>query len=204
MVQFSQPSQSNSGVPIVGGIIGGAVAYLVGILVIFFAKSGVIQNDLAQSLGQVGQLSGDVSLPGAWQVGGWIFYAAHNVEITMDISTAGRSMSQSLPVTNGLIWEPWFLVVPVVALLIAGFLVASTVPAQTATSGFQAGASVVLGYGLLAVVGVFLTEWELSISQLGTEVSAAVGPSLVPGAILVGLVYPIVAGGIGGIAASRT
>jgi hypothetical protein len=204
MAQYSETSQPSGGMPIVGGIVGGAAAYLVGFLTILLVKSGTIQNNITQSLEQLGQVTGDVSLPGAWQVGGWVFYAAHNVEITMDISTAGRSMSQSLPVTNGLLWEPWFLVVPVVALLIAGYLVARTVPAQTATSGFQAGATVVLGYGSLAVVGVFLTEWGLSISQLGTEVSASVGPSLVPGVMLVGVVYPVVVGGIGGIAAGST
>ncbi|WP_158854900.1 hypothetical protein [Halorhabdus sp. CUG00001] len=204
MAQYSHSTQASSGIPVVGGIIGGASAYLVGFLAILFAKSGAIQNDLTQTLGQIGQLSSDVTLPEAWQVGGWVFYAAHNVEITMDLSTAGQSISRSLPVTNGLLWEPWFLVVPIVALLIAGFIVAWTAPVQTAASGFQAGASVVLGYGSLAIGGVFLTEWGLSISQLGTEVTASVGPSLVPGVVLVGLVYPIIGGGIGGIAASRT
>lgn len=194
-----------SNVPIAGGFVGGLAAYVVGFVVIFAVKSSAINNNLTGALGQLGQLGGaNVNLPGAWQVAGWVFYGAHNAGVTATASGMGMSRSQAVNLHQGALWEAWFLIVPVVLLVVAGFAVASTATSWDAVTGFQAGASVTLGYGLLAIVGVFLTKWSFSLSQGGVTVTASVGPDIVTGILLVGIVYPVVFGGVGGAIAGLT
>ncbi|MFW5956183.1 MAG: hypothetical protein ACOCQY_02155 [Halorhabdus sp.] len=187
--------------PILGGSVGGAVAYILGYVVTGLVKSNQVQNEYGEILGQFAEFEG---LPAAWQVAGWIYYAAHNVEVVLDATITGQSISRAVPITEGALWEAWFPVVPLIALLIAGYVVAYRSDAPSVTEGFTAGASVVLGYGLLAIAGAFLFAWSLSVEELGAEVTVAVGPDLAWAVLLSGLAYPIVLGGIGGAIASQT
>jgi hypothetical protein len=78
--------------------------------------------------------------------------------------------------------------IPVAVLVATGYVLATEVNAQEITDGAVAGATLSLGTTVLAVVGTFLfNEQSLSIS-----------PVLIDSVLLVGVVFPVVFGAIGG------
>ncbi len=169
-------------------------------------------------------------LPSAFDTVGFMFYNAHFVNVGFDfgvvgawmnlvrgdVTVTGLATSQAAP--GGLTWTTelerlldvlvgtvptvvWLLV-PVATLAWGGYMVASRSDVVDATEGAKAGASVVVGYAVLAVAGTFLFTWRLSPS--GEAVELAIRPQLTMAAGLMGVVYPAVFGGLGGWVAVRT
>jgi hypothetical protein len=101
--------------------------------------------------------------------------------------------------TNGTV-EPWLLLVPVVLLLVAGFVVSWQTSPTEPFGGAQAGAFVTAGYLPLALAAAVLVTWRVSGFDGGA--SASVGPSLVTGVLVAGLLYPVAFGALGGAAAT--
>ena len=186
----------SGGLPVVPGVIAGVVAFVAGYLVTFLLRS----SEATEALGSVGggELAGSgITPPGGWQVIGWYFFQAHNVGIEASVNVAGQSGTETLPSDIGVL----LLLVPVVLLVVAGFLVASTADPGDATEGAKAGLAVVPGYLLLAVLFALVTPWTFSQSAGGLSATASVGPNLLLAALLAGVVYPAVFGAAGGAAA---
>ena len=195
-----RPGQRHSKT-VAAGFVGGVVTYLIGFAVIYLQKANTVEYDVFERIGKFGQLSTQVDPPTAWQVIGWLQYAAHNVDIVLEISGLGRSVRQTLPLTEGVLWERWFVLLPVVTLVLAGFVVAHIRSARGVQGGFLAGSSITLGYSVVVLGGVVVTTWTQSVSYGGLSASSSVGPEPLVGVVLAGLAYPIVLGGVGGAVA---
>lgn len=151
----------------------------------------------------------DTSASESWRLVGLVWYSAHNVEVVGRASGAGRTISESANLLADDGWIPVdvgtavptvvYYVVPVVALVLAGFATVRVVDARldSAEAAGVAGATVALGAVVAAVLGRFL--FEIALSAFGAQASAA--PSLLTAVLLAGLLYPAIFGGLGGVAA---
>jgi hypothetical protein len=172
------------------GFVSGVLAFVAGYAVTWVQKSG----QASQELGQFSQLGIDGG-PETWQAVGWVFMVMHNAAVEMSGSAAGRSISEAFG--SGNLQEQWLLLVPVIALVGAGYYVAANGDIGR-TSGAKAGASIVTGYFVCVVVLAFLSTWTMSTTLYGQSISFSVGPKLGEAIGLAGLGYPVVLGAIGG------
>lgn len=187
-------NQSSSGTDIItsnlatGGAVG-AAAYVVGYILtfVFITIDGVEPGEVD-----------------SWKVVGWVFYGEHNVDIETTISAGGRSETETTSIFGGEITgdltstipEFLYLLLPVVVLVGAGFLVYTMVGRRLETGAAAGvGASVAVGYLVLAVIGTFLFE----ASQSAALGEVTFGPEMTTGILVAGIVYPVVFGAIGGV-----
>ncbi len=152
----------------------------------------------------------ETSEQAAWKVVGLIWYSAHNVEIVGRASGFGGSVTDSanvvvndglLPVDIGTaVPALLYYVVPVLALVFGGYLTVRLAGDRLGSvgEGAVAGATVAIGATVVAILGRFL--FEITVTWFGAQASAA--PSLLPAVLLVGILYPVVFGGLGGAAAA--
>jgi len=162
--------------------LGGVLAYLVSYALTYAVTGQQISNSLAARILEIA--TGD---PGTWKLVGWVFYNAHFV--TSEIPGLFGSTAVNL-VGRGDTFSAALFVLPPVALALAGALVAALGRSETPMAGAVGGASVILGYLPLAVVGAFVFTVDVG--------DATAGPTLVTAVLLAGLVYPLVFGAFGG------
>jgi hypothetical protein len=182
----------------VPGTVAGIAAFLGGYVLTFILKSGQVSELLTRSLGEA-QGSG-ITPPGDWQVVGWFFFQMHTVGTETTLALNGQTRTGTT--TGGV--ESWMFLIPIALLLAAGFVVARRTDASEILTGAQAGATVVVGYVLLAVVFAVLTTWSASVSALGGTASITIGPALVTGVLTAGMIYPLAVGAVGGAFAAAT
>ncbi|WP_135667167.1 hypothetical protein [Halorhabdus rudnickae] len=188
---------------VASGFVGGVAAHLVGFAVIYLRTAGSLSADDIETIGGLGELGIQIDPPGVWQVVGWLYYAAHNVDVMLEVSGLGRSRTGRLPLTEGILWERWFVLVPIVTLLAAGFVLAFVGSAPDLRGAILTGSSVAVGYATLAVAGVVVTAWDITVSYGSLSASGSVSPDPLWGVLLAGILYPILLGGLGG-AVART
>lgn len=177
----------------------GVLAYLVGyvVTVAFVLVDGV---DFGGDAGWV-------------KVAGWVFYAAHTVKMEITGFAGDRSGTRTTSLFDGFseltnltdaVPEILYLLVPIVVLVGSGFVLVRRVTGSgaSATTAAALGASVVVGYLPLAVVGQLV--FSHTETGLGGSVGVTVAPELAPSVLLVGLVYPLVCGTVGGVLAQQT
>lgn len=135
-----------------------------------------------------------------WKYVGNILYNAQFVDSKSSGpagSTTGNALAE--PGQSGLTSTiPSFIyqLVPIVVLVVAGVLVAQQAQSRLDTkSGAAAGATLVAGYTVLAILGTFLFKY--SISFLGQSTSVA--PDLIPAVLLAGIAFPLALGAVGGV-----
>lgn len=177
-----------------------AVGFIVGVLAYVFgvAMAAILVMVEDNPQWQVDGVAEGVSMVDVYA---WVFYDSHFVGVTthevtrLDAQQVHilQEFPPDLPVAA-------FYLVPVIVLIGGGFVVAysqsrSVLPASNAIVG---GMTVTTGYLLLAGVGTYVFTAESS-SLLGT---VTVAPHLGYATLLMGLVYPVVLGGIGGLLAS--
>lgn len=132
--------------------------------------------------------------PATYEMVGWVFYNAHFVDVVYT-GFGGRFLPASYVGGEDGFTQLLYVVPP--ALLVAAGLAVGRYQGVTETNdGAIAGALVLPGYLVLAVVGAFLFE----VSAAGTTGK----PDLLAGFFLVGLVYPLVFGAVGGVVAAVT
>lgn len=174
-----------------GGILG-AGAYVAGLILTFVLTT--IDGEIDPS--DVGS-----EFASSLDVTGWVFYNAHFVDTETTVSGGGVSQSSTDSVISDAgLPELVYYLVPIVLLVGAAYLLLQQEYVTAAGEAALAGASVVVGYLPLALIGTFL--FEASTSQGGGSFS--VGPETVPAIIFAGLLFPIVLGAIGGVAAFQT
>lgn len=135
---------------------------------------------------------------------GWLFYSAHLVPFSVDVADLPASGSASVP--NLVLAADSALVlllfaVPPLLLGAAGAVAArgaSTVGAGLLPPGAGRGMSVVLGYLPLAVAGASVFVASPTIWRRGS-----VALDLLASIVVMGLLYPLVFGGLGGVVATR-
>jgi len=192
--------------PLARGAALGAAAYVVGFIITYvFVEMESDGADTEQALGQFGSTFGvDI---GMTDLVGWFFYSSHFVDTTVSAEALGESQSQSAnmlsEVTDLTIPEPIWYLVPIVCLLVAGYVTAKAISntAETADAA-KAGATVIAGYLPLAAVGTFIfsKSGDFTRSSFGQSVSGSIsmGPDMMMALLLAGLAYPLVLGAIGG------
>jgi hypothetical protein len=180
-------TQQSSGIdpPFLSGAVAGAVSYLVGyiltLVVVVVAESDQFTNDLIESAGflyynaQFANVETSVD-------GGGAFGAALEQEFNY-LTDSSLSSSVDAPAIL-------YHLIPILVLVGVGYAVARQVHATDLVEGAVAGASLVLGTVVLALLGTFL----FSLGGNGGSVS----PVLFDGVLLVGLVFPGVFGAVGG------
>lgn len=190
--------QALRSLPVVGGIGYGVVSYVLGLVLTFVLALGAIG----------GEVPADTYASDAGPYGlGWLFYSIHNVDIV--ISVAGRTetvnfleQAYATPVDPG-IPKIAFYLLPLVVLFVAGLLLAIRAPYDSVPSGIdgaKAGASVAVGYLVMTVLGAVVV---FSVSPDSATQSGSIQPQLGSAVIVMGLLYPIAAGGLGGYLAAN-
>ncbi len=164
-MDMSSMSTRNSGMDMQQGAIVGGIVWVVGVLVTF----------LLLETGVIGGAGGSFISGSLWFVVA-IFSGLH----LWPLLTGGS-------VTASLVWT----IVPIILLVIGGFFVAN----GTRGASFQQGASVVVGYLLLTLVGILFL-------MVGGPMGAS--PNIVDMILYLivgGVVFPAVFGGVGGMVA---
>jgi hypothetical protein len=177
-----------------GGALVGAGAYLAGYLLTYL----LVIVDGVES-------GGDIE---TWKAVGWVFYNAHNVDLTFVGSAGSASITETFTLfeesagtANLASTVPQFVyfLVPAVALAVGGYVAyqrADTSGLQPA-QGAAVGATILVGYLALIVLGRFL--FEATGSFLGADL--AIAPELGTAVILAGIAYPLILGGGGALLA---
>ncbi|MFA1612316.1 transporter [Halobellus rubicundus] len=180
----SSPSQgiAPDGRTVLYGGVGGLLSYLIGYALTYAVTGQQIANSFAARILEIA--TGDF---GTWKLVGWVFFNAHFV--TTEIPGLFGSSAVNL-VGRGDTFPSWLFLVPPVLLVLAGALVAVASRSDDLLSGAVGGATAVVAYLPLSVVGAFL----FAISVGDTDA----GPTLVTAILLAGIVYPLVFGGVGG------
>lgn len=189
-VATSDESQlSDADLPAEYGLLSGLTAYLLGFGLVYSAMAGKVESALS-GINAAVALLGEPTIP-TWKAVGWLFYNAHLV--ATEIPTPGGTLSRDLLVAGN---APVALyLAPPVLLTLAGWGVARQArDLPDVRAGARAGSTVVVGYLLFAVAGAFV----ISADAFG----APVGPDLLGAAAVVGLLYPIVFGALGGALAA--
>jgi len=138
-----------------------------------------------------------------WKFAGNLLYNAQFVD--SEISGGGSSntenvLSEASGDLTSTVPSLVYQAVPIIVLVVAGVLVVKQAQSRLDTgSSAAAGASIVGGYGVLAVLGVFLFEYSYDI--FGQSISVA--PEMVPAILLAGIAFPLVLGAIGGAIANE-
>jgi hypothetical protein len=160
-------------------------------------------NDTTETTGETSDIEGE---PSDMTVRGWWYFSAQFVDIEGETVFGSMSFDYFDEVYDGTPSEPMlpafvYRLVPVVALLVAGFTMTRRVLAEqtSSISPSAIGATIVVGYLLAVVVATFLFSWSTTAD--GTSVSY--GIPLVDAALFAGLVYPGIFGALGGYLAGR-
>jgi hypothetical protein len=168
------------------GLVNGIAAYLLGYVLVYvfvyFEADGSLNEFLTPGSDPV------------YEPVGWVFYGAHNVRTSVSNLDGSENVNYLLHADQVLgfgIPVVVYYAVPVVVLAFAGYLAARRANTTRADSGGVAGASIVVGYFLMAVVGAFLFVVLLRGDRIAR-------PDRTMSILIVGVAYPIIAGAIGG------
>lgn len=185
---MSQSDSRLQNVPLVQGSVAGLLTWVLGYLFTYLITAGEIrESDLNQFLEFINEE------PATYDIVGWIFYNAHFVDTTFENVPffGAESFVGGEDGVTALLY-----VIPPLLLIGAGLAMARYNGARDANSGALSGLSVVPGYLLPSIAGVFFFEVTLG--------NASGAPDLVSGIFLAGLVFPVLFGALGGVIAGTT
>jgi len=159
-----------------------------------FRSTGATRSQL-QELG--------VQAPDQWQVVGMVYHSLHNADYQFTLSSSAGEASRTLgrPFFSGE-WVPWLI--PIAALVVGGYALARRLDVRGREAAARVGAGIVVGYAPAAVLTVWVFQWSETASRLGDTATMTLGPDLVTSVVFVGLIYPVVFGGLGGYLRART
>ena len=174
--------------PIVPGAIAGAIAWLLGYVFTYAIAGTQLRESALHAIIEITE--GESA---AYELVGWVFFNAHFVDIVY------TGIARALPASYVGGEEGFTLllyVIPPALLFAAGLAIARFHGVTGPNRGALTGVLVVPGYFVLCIVGAFVFR----VSALG----ATGEPELLTAAILAGIVYPAVFGGLGGAVAGAT
>lgn len=162
--------------------VAGFLAYLTGYALTF----GLTVTGLEGRLEEIEALSGLVqSEPvGSWRVVGWIFYGLHGVDTRL-LEGVG-SVEASVTVAPAAVAPDVLYMMPVLALIGAGFLAADFTGVDGPRAGMVVGGTVTVGYAFATAVGLLVFSYQ------------GIGPTPIPAIGLAGIAYPLLLGTMGG------
>lgn len=176
--------------PVVLGAVSGLAAWLLGYALTFLVAGADVQDSVAQRF--IEAVEGE---PATYEIVGWVFYNAHFVDtVFTGVPAIGGFTTNAIGGEDG--FSALLYLFPIGLLLAAGLAVGQYRNVDSTTEGLLAGLTVVPGYLVLVIAGVFL--FEVSIA------GATARPELAEAIVLAGIVYPAIFGGAGGVLASYT
>ena len=184
---MSVPDRTSGTSGIVGGAAAGAAAYVLGYLFAYLTQRSAVESQL-EGFNFFADLFGGDPIP-TWKAIGWVFYNGHFVDTQVPSLVGGSQLTNLISQADGGSLTLLF-VVPPVLLTLAGLAAGRIAGATEPVDGAKAGASVLVGYLPLAVIGAFLFRYSVG--------DGAVAPDLVTAVLLAGAVYPAAFGAVGG------
>lgn len=151
---------------------------------------------LAIGLSQLG-LFDVTSEASTWQVGGWLFYAAHLGPVAL----LGGPLPGSVVADVGGVLSV-LAVVPAALVGLGGAVVVNRVGVPDPVEGLRGGAALALGYVGPSLAGALLLAGTIDVTSPGPATTYSLSPGPV-GALVVGVAYPVVVGAVGGAIAGR-
>jgi hypothetical protein len=167
-------------VPLAVGAVAGAVAELVGYVLVFVLTSGSIRDNVLRQATEIP----------TWKAVGWVFFNAHFVETAVDLGFLGSGSLSFIGGEDG--FTPFLYVIPPLVLVAAGLAVGQYGDIDDAGAALISVIGIVLGYLVLVLVDLFAFQ------------AGGTGPVLATGVLLAGIIYPFVFGTIGGLVATVT
>lgn len=169
---------------LVAGGIAGIGAWLLGYAITYLIVAPEVRESPLHQV--IEALDGE---PATYEMVGWVFYNAHFVNtVFRDVPLFGGYATSFVGGQDGFAFLLYGI--PIVLLVTAGFGLARYRAADTPTEGALAGVSVLPGYLLCSMAGVFL--FEVTLGQ------ARAAPDLLSAILLAGIVAPAVWAGAGG------
>lgn len=174
--------------PLKQGAVFGAASFLVSYILTVLIVAAAEANDFTDDL---------------IEAAGWVYYNAQLADVK--IRSVPESNDDAIIVFDGTINyvtdnqvlgstlempSVVYQLIPILSLLLFGFLLARYVGVQTTQDGALAGGTVILGSVPLTLIGVFLFSSEFD----GVELS----PVLLESILFVGVLFPLIFGAIGG------
>lgn len=175
-------------VSIIGGIVYGAIA----LVTTFLVTAIMVFTELEGEANNLGIYTGDQILA----LLGWFFYNAHTVNITSSTSSEAVNILETAYQSAGsaaTVPKLAYYILPVAVLFLLGYVLADRASPADATpvEGAVAGASIALGYGIIAFLA------GSSVFTI-TEMGESAGPQMGSVIIMMGLLYPVVISGAAG------
>lgn len=177
----------------VRGAVAGAAAFIVGYVLTYAWRAPAISDSL-RGMNFLARLLGIESIP-TWKGVAWLFYGAHGVATRFPTVGGGTQLVNMVEQSGDGTITLLYVLVPVLILL-AGAATAWLVDAVDTGEAATAGATVAIGYFVLATAGTVVFAHAVG------DTGARIAPDPVTGVLLAGLVYPVVFGGIGGAISS--
>ena len=183
---MTAPELGDDSPPFVLGAIAGISAWTLGYVFTFLLVAPEIDGSLLQEIIQA--VDGD---PATHEMVGWVFYNAHFVDtVVRDVPIVGTGTTNFIGGEDG--FTLLLYLIPIAVLFAIGLAVGRAAHPETPGRGLLAGLTVLPGYLLLSVGGVFLFEVD--------AVGITAGPDFLGAILLAGILYPAVFGGAGEIA----
>lgn len=170
-----------------GGAIAGVLVFVAG----FVATNALFLYRYSQLEGPEGDVLRELFAESPPEVLGWLFYNAHSVEILVTSEYVQETDTINLLELTNVGSTTTYYAIPAILLCIAGYVLARGVQESASKqSAVVAGASVAIGYVPLLLAGTVVFE--------ATDAGTTIGPQLDGSLLLVGLVYALACGGLGG------
>ncbi|QSX00480.1 hypothetical protein [Haloterrigena alkaliphila] len=159
------------------GVLAAAVGYLLTYL--------LIGSDVREAF------DGDVA---TWKGVAWYFYNAHlvDIEVSGSVGSFGGTDTMNLIAESSATNAGLLYVVPPLALLAAGALLARRLHAADFGEAVAVGAPVAIGYAVVMGIGAVVAETGAEGSFFGIGLSGSMAPELAPAVLLGGILYPLV------------
>ncbi|WP_336035161.1 hypothetical protein [Halobacterium yunchengense] len=174
------------------------ISFIAGNILLYLFKSSTVRS---RFVGGFQLTSGSspaelgASVPPAWKLTSLRYYLAHNAELYV-IATPDSGIARSFRYSPGafsldvIVWA-----IPMGVLLLSGYLVANQHELRSISEAVFRGSSVLYGYTIAAILGTLFVE----IVVRGNNVTMEMGPTTGSVILLVGIVWPILFGGAGGV-----
>lgn len=175
--------------PLVPGAVAGFFAWIVGYAFTYAIVGTDVRNSDLNRF--IEAFEGD---PATYELVGWVFYNAHLADVVYDGFAGVFLPSTYIGGEDG--FTALLYVIPPALLVAAGLALGRYQGSTETNAGAVVGATVLPGYFVLSILGVFLFE----VSAAGTTGR----PDIVPAVLIAGLVYPVVFGAAGGVVAAST
>lgn len=190
---MAQPSSRPDAGTLIRGAVAGMAAFVVGYVVTYAWRAPSVSDSL-RGLNFLAQLLGVDTIP-TWKGVGWLFFGAHGVATRFPLPGGGTELVNMVEQSGDGTVAVLYVLVPLL-LVLAGAATARLADAIDSAEAAVAGATVAVGYVVMAALGTFLFAHAIG------DTGASIAPDPVTGLLLAGVVYPAVFGGIGGALSS--